>query len=177
MDEQSMRRQDSVFTRGQLSAMGVDRWKLRNELAARRWQIVGRAVVLHNGPLTRRQRMWCAVLSQPQPAALCSVSTIELVGLRGFDDEVIHVLAVDNSMRYRMPGVRRHLSRAFDVRPVWGLPSVSTAVAVVQAASWDDRARRGCALLIAAVQQQRVTVADISAVLTTFHGRRAALLR
>src|SRR5581483_12315297 len=84
-------RQDAVLSRRQLRELGHDDNAIRAQLAAGRWQLSGRVVVLHNGPLTTAQRRWCAVLSHDL-AALAGVTAAAELGLTGFDEETVHIV-------------------------------------------------------------------------------------
>ena len=56
--------QDGVVTRLQLRAHGYGGDDVRTHVQAHRWQTFGHSVVvLHNGPLTVRQRHWVAILA------------------------------------------------------------------------------------------------------------------
>ena len=55
--------QSGVLTRDQLLAAGFSKEHVRAGVAARRWQAIGRrVVVLHNGELSEEQQRWVAVL-------------------------------------------------------------------------------------------------------------------
>jgi len=65
---------DGVVSRHQLHERGYDKDAIRANVAAQRWQAIGRkVVVLHNGPLTPRQREWVAVIGQ-RDAALAGLT-------------------------------------------------------------------------------------------------------
>ena len=177
-----VRAQHAVVTRRQLAEAGVRRARLRSAVAARRWQTVGRSVVvMHNAPLTLTQRRWVAVLLPEQPAALAGLSATEQAGLSGFDDDVIHVL-VAGSCAVPMPAwVRVHNSRRFtaaDVVRSSGPPRTRTARSVVDAAAWSPYPRRAGALLCAAVQQRLATASELgTAVREAGQIRHVALMR
>lgn len=64
-------------------------------LGSGRWRAPARGVYLtHNGPMTRQQRRWIAVLAvgNPRPALLAGCSALESHGLRGYGRDEIHVL-------------------------------------------------------------------------------------
>jgi hypothetical protein len=177
MDKQLVRRQSGVLTRRQCAAAGVDRWHIRNELAARRWQVAGRVVVLHNGPLTRTQQLWVAVLNHRAPSALAGVTACEWLGLKGCASPTIHVMSPFGARPLKLPGVVTHVARDFSRVLANELPCARPARAVVQAASWEPDRRRACAIAVAAVQQGLVKVDRLAAELVNFHGRHAGLLR
>ncbi|HMC70628.1 MAG TPA: type IV toxin-antitoxin system AbiEi family antitoxin domain-containing protein, partial [Mycobacteriales bacterium] len=75
------RRQHGVATREQVEAAGLTTSGLDAQLDAGRWRRVNAHVVLlHNGPLTRRAQMWAVLLSAQGPAALCSLTVLEVFG-------------------------------------------------------------------------------------------------
>jgi hypothetical protein len=177
MDKQLVRRQSGVLTRRQCAAAGVDRWHIRNQLAARRWQVAGGVVVLHNGPLTRTQQLWVAVLNHRAPSALAGVTACEWLGLKGCASPTIHVMSPFGARPLKLPGVVTHVTRDFSRVLANELPCARPARAVVQAASWEPDRRRACAIAVAAVQQGLVKVDRLAAELANFHGRHAGLLR
>lgn len=156
--------QDQVLSRQQLAGYGVLRDHLRIELRARRWQLVGcRAVVLQTGQLTGPQRWWAAVLNAGKTAALCGITAAQVHGLRGFDAERVHVVVPHGTRYHPLAWVRVHESRRYlpdrDLHPVRRPPTVGVERALIDAAVWASRARWGCALLAAGVQQ-RLTTAE-----------------
>jgi hypothetical protein len=151
-------RQAGVVTRRQLAAAGIGKEQIRAAVAARRWQLVGRyVVVLHNAELTELQRQWVAVLVPEQLVALAGLTAAAVAGLRGFDDPSVHIV-VAGSCGARLPQwVRVHNSRRFtaaDIRPGPHLPRTTTDRALVDAAAWSASPRRACAILCAGVQQR-----------------------
>jgi very-short-patch-repair endonuclease len=172
-------RQSSVLSRAQAIA-SVGRGALQNLLSGGRWQQAGWGVVIaHNGPLTRTQRVWVAVLGAGD-AALCAGRTAAtLEGLRLAGSGPVDVLIPAGRRVRRVTGVRIHRTEvlpADHVRP--GTPPRTTmARAVVDGAAWartDDDAR---ALVAAAFQQRRVTTEEIEAVAATLkRSRRRALV-
>ena len=78
-----VREQAGVVTRSQLRMYGVDRFDVRNQLAARRWQEVSSTVlVTTTGPLSQEQQLWIGVLHADQPAALAGLTALEQAGPR-----------------------------------------------------------------------------------------------
>lgn len=154
--------QDGVLTRAQLRDHGFDCDAVRNQIKAGRWQQLGRHVVLlHNGPLTEKQRRWAAVLAQ-NSGALAGVSAAHEQGLQGFDDETVHVVIAHNTRPRRLPGVAIHLSRHLTDADLHGgrtMPMIRLERALIDAASWTPNPRRACGMLAAAVQQ-RLTTAE-----------------
>ena len=152
--------QAGIATREQLRAFGYGRDAVRAQLAAGRWQAVAsRVVALHNGSLTVLQRQWVAVLSQPH-AALAGSTAASTCGLRGFDEDLIHVLMPHGSPSHPLPGVRVHRSRRFssaDLHPARSIPTVRVERALADAALWCAQPRMAAAFLAAGVQQRLTT--------------------
>jgi hypothetical protein len=156
--------QEQILSREQLAGYGVRRDHIRVELRAQRWQLIGcRAVVLHTGHLTEPQRWWAAVLNAGETAALCGITAAQVHGLRGFDAERVDVVVPRGTRYHPLAWVRVHESRRYlpgrDLHPVRRPPTVGAERALIDAAVWASRARWGCALLAAGVQQ-RLTTAE-----------------
>jgi hypothetical protein len=164
------RRTHDVMTRRQLTACGVGHDAVARQITARRWQVLGpRIVVLHNGPLTRDQRLWAGVLNSG--GALAGPTAAAEHGLTGFDDERVHIVVPPNRRVPAVPGVVVHVSRRFsvaDVHPTRRPPQVRLERAVADTAMWSPTPRRACAVLAASVQQRLTTagrlVPEIAAV-------------
>jgi hypothetical protein len=149
-----------VLSVAALAARGVSRDRLRMELSARRWQQLGAAIVLHDGPLTQVQRWRVGLINTGPRAMLAAFSAAELAGLRGWERDEVHVLAPPGSSSRLVPGltIRLHRSRrgwppAIDP-PV--LPCQPLADAVLLAAASFSSAGPGCGLLAAAIGQRVV---------------------
>lgn len=158
--------QDDVATRAQLLAAGLSPAALRAQLSARRWQVRGPGVVvLHNGPLTGRQRLWCAVLAGGgQLCALAGPTAAAAQGLSGFEDERVHLVVPRGARLAPQPWVRLHESRRFgpeDLHPSRRPATVRLERAVVDTACWSGSPRRACGVLAAAVQQRLSTAARL----------------
>lgn len=160
--------QAQVLGRDQLAGLGITRHRVRAEVRARRWRLVGRAVVLHRGPLNGDARRWAAVLHAGSGAMLCAWSAAELYGLTGYERDTVHVVVRHGSRVRSLPWLRVHVSRRLnhdDRHPARLLPVVRPARAVLDAASWTRDRRAACALLLAAVQQRLVRPDDVLQVL------------
>ena len=156
--------QDYVVSRQQLSAIGYDNDAVRRRVATGRWQALGRAVVLHNGPIGVRERRWVAVLSAGPCVALAASTAAEIYGLRGYTSASVHVLVPAGARTPHIPRVIWHESRRFGRDDVVerSAPAIVTASrAIVDAASWAANARLACATLVASVQQRVTTVANL----------------
>jgi hypothetical protein len=172
-------RQNQVLRLDQ-AVRGVGRGALQNRLARGRWQRAGRRVVVaHNGPLTRRQCVWAAVLSAGSGAVCSGATAATLAGLRGYDTGPVHVLVPDDRRVSRLPGMIVHRTSILPADHLLsGTPPHTTmARAVFDAAAWatsDDDAR---AIVAAAFQQKRVIAEEIDAVARTLtRSRRRSLV-
>lgn len=159
--------------------------QLRANLAARRWQVCGKAIVLHNGPITRRQRWDAALISVGPRAVLTAFTAAEYAGLVGWERDWVDVLAPPGATRPVIEAVQLRLHRT----RLWCEPADASAFrcqrlpsALMIAARSFSNARPACGLLAAAVQQ-RLTTADallraVESPHCTRHkcGMRAALL-
>lgn len=161
-------RQSQVVRRDQLRALGMTPDAIRAQIDAGRWRALGSVVVvLHNGPLERRQQMWAGVLSTGSAATLAGLTALEAAGLRNWNDPAVHVLiprtsGVPLSARSVAPSLVVHRSRlpAQDPRTsALRPPRSSVERAIIDAGSW-LRHTRSCAGLLAAVIQQRLTTPE-----------------
>lgn len=62
--------------------LSAGRWRARGELV----------VVMHNGPIARRQELWAAILNAGHPAALAARTAAAEHGVSGWDAECIEIL-------------------------------------------------------------------------------------
>lgn len=157
--------QDGVVRRDQIRRAGITLAQLDAQLAARRWRALGPVVVvLHNGPLTYRQRLWAAVLNAGSVAALCARTAAAEAGLTGWESDCIEVVVPRGTTLTPLPGVavKVHESRRFgadDIHPARRPPQTTAERSVIDAAVWTRRPRSACGLVAAAVQQ-RITTPD-----------------
>ncbi|NJC69838.1 hypothetical protein HC031_08900 [Planosporangium thailandense] len=171
--------QCQVLSREQALAE-VGRGSLQNLLRSGRWQRAGRGVVVaHNGPLTRSQRLWVAVLDVGDGAVCAGATAAALGGLRGFDAGAIDLLVPGHRQVGRRAGVRIHRTEVLPpdhVRP--GAPPRTTmARAVVDAAAWARTDGDARAVVAAAFQQRRVSREEIESVVAALtRSRRRALV-
>jgi hypothetical protein len=156
-------RQHGIATREQLEETGLSEAEIISDLDGRRWRRLNDHVVAtHNGPLTRGQAMWAAVLSAQPPVALCSETVFELFDVPGAETDLIHVLVVRGARVLPVPGVRLkvHESRRFpppdEVQVREGLPITSLARAAVDTAVWSRDVRRAWRMAVAPVQARRL---------------------
>jgi hypothetical protein len=86
--------QDDVVRRDQLMGLGLTVGEADNMLKSGRWQddADGLIVILHNGPLTRRQQEAVAVLAGGRLCGLAARTAATRSGLVGWDAQLIEVL-------------------------------------------------------------------------------------
>ena len=155
-------KQFGVVTRAQLIATGLTPSAVNAQLAARRWQRLNDQVVaLHNGPLIRRAQMWAVLLSAQGPAALCSVTVLELFGHREFATEAIHIVVRRGARVLAVAGVAVdvHESRRFEEEHIarsHGLAVTSLSRSAIDAAVWSRDVLTAHRLLVAVVQRSRL---------------------
>jgi hypothetical protein len=156
----------TVFRRAEVLAMGITDSQLRARIAAGRWQRLGRAVVLHNGPVARDERWQVALLNCGPRAVLASFTATEFAGLVGWARDEVHVLAPSGTALPSLAGIPLVLHRTS--RPIVtasGGLTQSPADAVVLAASSFARPRPACGIVAAAVQQRLTSARALTAAL------------
>lgn len=159
--------QVGVMTR-QTAALAYGRSRVSVQLSARRWQAPTPGVIVtHNGPLTRDQLIWVALLSGPTGTLLHGLSGAQYDGLRGFDPDRL-TLVVPGSSRNcaarlsvlaQKHGVGIRWSTKLgeqDVNPHSTPPRARLARSLVDAASERVSKRRARVILLAGVQQRLV---------------------
>src|SRR5262249_43808811 len=155
---------DNVVVRADLIRSGCTPGQIAARLAAGRWQQVGRAVVLHNGPLTRRQRWRVALLNCGPRSVLTAFTALEVLGLRGWERDSVHILAPAGVARPALDGLRLHRSASVRTDEVLAARRCHrVAPAAVIAASTFRRAGPAVGLLAADVQQRLVGVVELRA--------------
>jgi hypothetical protein len=159
--------QDGIARRDEVYGCGLSANGLAAMLSAGRWRARGEIiVVLHNGPLTRRQELWAAVLNAGHPAALAARTAATGHGLAGWDAECVEIVVPKGTLIPKGLGipVKVHESRRFtadDIHPGRALPQVRVERALVDAAVWSRSPRTACGVLAAGVQQRLVTPAAL----------------
>jgi len=146
-------------TQTQLRTVGVSWATEAAHIDAHRWHSRPPVVVvMHNGPLTTRQRWWVAMLNAGPAAALCARTALEADGLTGWPAAAVEILVVKGTLVRPAAGVRVHESRRFDprndVHPARTPPRTRPARSAVDAAAWTPNPRTAVGLLAAVVQQR-----------------------
>jgi very-short-patch-repair endonuclease len=176
------REQADVVSRTQIYALGVTRAEVRADLAARRWQAIGRhCVALHNGPVTVEARHWVAVLEAGPRAFIDGESSLVLAGLEHYTVDRIRV-SVPRGARIRHRGTSLNIRQtrrwdASDLATGSGVPRSRNGVAAVRGALWARSDRQAALLMTMSVQQGLVSVEELAAELMRVrrHKRRAFL--
>lgn len=154
-DLQQLADPDLVTTRRELARLGIGAHGIRAQVAAGRWQVWGKAVVLHNTAPTVEQRRHAALINCGPRAVLTSFTAAEAWGLKGWARDEVHVLAPAGTRRPHFPGLVLHRTGRWDradLVPVGRRHRL--AAALIVAASDFDSPRPGCGLLAASVQQR-----------------------
>jgi hypothetical protein len=147
-----------VTTWTALRRRGISAARIRAQLDARRWQRLGYAIVLHNGPLSERQRWTAARIHAGPIAVLTAFTAASAYGMTGWERETVHVLVPRGTrLRRECPvPVRLHTTSRWDlVTPHPGTIVNSLPDALLRAAATFTSPRPACGLLAAAVQQRR----------------------
>jgi len=164
-------RSRQVASRASLYATGWTEAQVRAQLAARRWQLCGNAVVLHNGPLSRRQRWDAALINTGPRAILTGFTAAEYLGLTGWQRDWIDVLAPAGAsppVAAALLRIRLHRSRRHRATPASGaFRCQALPGALVVAARSFRSSRPACGLFSAAVQQRLATPDSLLAVVNT----------
>lgn len=151
---------ETVATADGLKARGWSEHSIRGQIQARRWQRIGRAVVLHNGPLPRAERERVILVNSGPRAVLTAFTAVQALGLSGWERETIHVLVPAGARVVRTPGIPARVHYSGDwggVERTAGRPLHRMAPSLVLAASTFARPRPAVGVLAAGVQQRLVT--------------------
>jgi hypothetical protein len=176
-------RQQGLLSRRQLNELGIDRFRVRNQVAARRWVELGPSVIgTTTGPLSRRQLMWLGVLHAGPSAVLGDLSAAEVGGLRGWRRDEIRVLVPwnldldDPPQKIQVARTRRPIEMFRDEGP--GPPRWRIEPAILHFAAYQTSRRTAQGVVAAAVQQRLTTPARLELTLRQLTPLRwAALFR
>lgn len=172
------RRQAGLVTREQLTRLGVDRHRVRNQVRAERWREVSPTVLCTTtGTLTLEQRIWAGVLHAGAPAAAAGLTCAALWGLRRWDRAEVTVVVPKSDDIAPMDGIRFVETRrdiAVMTAAVPGPPRLQLEPALLLFASYTRSERTAAGVLAAAVQQQLTTPAALDAWLPRMRPLRRA---
>lgn len=144
---------------------------VRAQLAARRWQRIGRSVVvLHNGPLTEAQQAWAALLQSPEGSA---VSGPTAMALDGVVDRLARGVHITVPCGQRRPGglgshVHVHWSAFLgeqDVHPRSAPRRTRLPRSILDWASWQDSDAAARTVVLIGMQSRRVAAPQLRAAL------------
>jgi putative AbiEi antitoxin of type IV toxin-antitoxin system len=131
---QIARRQHALITHDQALAAGLSRTQIRRRCRSGEWTAARPGVYAVTGaPPTQLQSIAAVVLCAQPRAWISHQTAAALWGVRGMDDDVIHVLT-GLDRRVRLDGVRGHRSTALftaDLTTMQRLPVVTPARALV----------------------------------------------
>lgn len=168
-----------VLSRRQLSDLGIGRGLISRLVRDRRWSARGRwAIAVHCGTLEPTGGFWRAVHEVGGSALVDGTSALRAAGVRGLDDDTVHVSVHMLKRSPEVPGVAVHkVSRrlADDRMPV-GLPRTRPALASLRATQWAVSDRQAALFLVVPVQQRVVTGAQLRAAHAEYTGRRRRAL-
>lgn len=161
---------------------GITRSRMRANLAARRWQRVGGAIVLHNHE-PRREEWWeIARLNGGPRAALTAFTSAEKLGLRGYERDEVHLLVPAGTKRRsdwpdHAPRLRLHFDAEVDTTELLRPGLHRMAPSLVRATSTFSSARTACGALAAAVQQRLVLPQHLESAFAGARSRHSGVLR
>jgi hypothetical protein len=153
-----------VAARSQLAALHIDADRVAAQVAARRWQAVGTAIVLHNAAPTGPQLAQIVRINCGPRAVLTSFTAAAEWGLEGWERDEVHVLAPAGTRRPPLRGLVLHRTgdwRRAELARARGLHRLAPALVI--AASSFGSTRPACGILAAAVQQQLATADELRA--------------
>ena len=160
--------QDGVLTQAQLAPL-VTPAQVTTQLRARRWQRVGRSVVvLHNGPLTERQMVWAAVLQAPARSAVSGPTAMALDGIVDARANGIHITIPCGQRRPKTLEAHVHWSNFLDdvhVHPERTPRRTRLPRSVVDWASWQASDRAARMVVLQSLQTRKVSAAQLRDVL------------
>lgn len=154
-----------VLSAAELRRRGWPHAAIRAQVDARRWQRVGRAVILHNGTLHPGERRRVALLNCGPRAVLTAFTAAEEHGLAGWGRQQIHVLVPAGARiaRSRDPMLRLHYTGNPAATPRLHARRLhKIAPALLVAAGTFTRPRPACGILAAGVQQRLVSAEQLT---------------
>ncbi|MDE9367587.1 hypothetical protein PZ938_18375 [Luteipulveratus sp. YIM 133132] len=170
------------MSRAQLRELGIDRWRVRDQVAARRWRLHGlQTVAVHTGELSETAHQWRALWECGRAAALDGVTALQLAGLRGLHHDAITLSVPGGRGRRAVDGVvvRTVERRVPGELMASGPPRVRPEVAVLRAAGWASTDRQAGLLVVMAAQQRILPLSRMPQALEQvgLHWRRRLIRR
>lgn len=151
--------ENAVVSVRELIEQGWTADRIRNQIRARRWQRIGRAVIRHNAEPTGADLRRAAVIVLGPRAVRTAFTALDEWGLTGWPRPDIHVLVPRGARVTRPPQLRRRVHYTDAWSPVAIAPGRALHLPVhagVLAASTLRNPRSACAILAATVQQRLV---------------------
>ncbi len=152
---------DFVLNHSRLRALGVDRHQAARQVAAGRWARHGsQTFSMRTGPLGHLAQCWRAVWEIGERVALVDgVTALQLAGLKGWAEEVVHVSLLHWHDPNRRPGIAVHkvIRRVEGESAGAGVPRTKPAIAAIRAAHWAVSDRAAATILAMTVQQRLAT--------------------
>ncbi len=159
---------DTVLTAAELRLWGWSAAAIGAQVDARRWQRIGRVIVLHNGPLQPDEQRRVALLTCGPRSVLTAFTAAEEHGLRGWKRDSNHVLVPAGARLRRPRGIALRVHYTGDWTAVATIASRrlhKIAPALLVAAGTFAGPRPACGILAAGVQQRLVSVEQLSSAL------------
>ncbi|GAA2741317.1 hypothetical protein GCM10009868_06970 [Terrabacter aerolatus] len=132
-------------------------------------------MAVHDGPLPVLAKAWSAIWEVGERIAVLDGATSLLAsGLKGFDEDLLHLSVRHTHDIPVLPGVRVHklVRRLGDEVVPTGVPRTRPAVAAVRAAGWAVSDRQAALLLLMPVQQRLITPEALDLAASSCLGRR-----
>lgn len=167
-----------VLSRADLREIGADRRFVARQVTAGRWRVHGRqTIAVHAGPLEADGHRWRAV-HEVGASLLDGVTALQVAGLSGITEEVLHVSVHHLAQAPVVDGVRVHkVSRRTDGELDLAVPPrTPPALAALRAAQWAVSDAQAALFLVAPVQQRLVTGAQLRTAREQYLGRRRRAL-
>ncbi len=151
-----------VATRAQLRRVGFSHSAISAQIQAGRWQQLGTAIVLHNGPLRGTETFNVAVICHGPRAVLGSFTALSGYGLAGWDRAELYVFAPRGSRSWQHPAMPTMvLHQSARIRESRTCRAETCAAATVRAGGSLNSARHASGLVAAVIQQSKATQADL----------------
>lgn len=170
---------DGVLSRTQLRVLGVGRDRVASQVRAGRWTLYGRqTVALHTGALSPLARAWRAVHESVGDARVDGISSLQIAGVSGLNDQVVHVSLHHLCQVRDIDGVVQHkVSRRIQGdAELPGLPRTTPTLAALRAAQWAVSDRQAALFLVLPTQQRDTTAARLRETHAQYPGRRRRAL-
>lgn len=153
--------QAGLLARRQLTELGFDHLRVRNQLTARRWAARSDLVVsTTTGELTREQTMWLGTLHAGPGSLVGGLTAAEVHGLRNWHRDDVTILTDDDLFPEPVEGIRFVRTRRGLADMRWkriGLAVCRLEPALLLWAGYTESVRAAQGVLAAAVQQQLTT--------------------